>query len=330
MKKLIPSIMIVFLMTLSVSSCKNDKETSSWKRCEDPQSLAFGHYEEDSVNHGFVDVAEVLWRFDKEGDSLDIDDLGYRLAWYEKSEKALVHCFDSIHPNTKLSDAEKADSMLNELETFFEQFVRDDDALISYKSFLNLRHHFTRYRCLALSHAILEKDTTFRKEMEAWENVHKEMRTFCNCAIHAKFFGGNIIGLEEVIAINAIYDRRRDDLARLCSFYKEKPLSYDESKTPAKAKAIFQKSMERTISQIEPRDEYYYDKREKQEFDSLCYKVQASGKTLLVAIENWLGAREQLSLCKSNSRKKDVDQLSSMLIEDFAKIMEEVCDLSVE
>lgn len=329
MKRLILSIMIVFLMALSVLSCKNDKITSTWERSEDPQSLAFWHYEEDSVNHGFVEVAEVLWRFDKDGDSLDIDNLEYRLAWYEKSKKALVHCFDSIHPNTKLPDAEKADSMLNELEKFFEQFV-DNYRKNNYGDFLYIRHNFARFRCLALSHAILEKDTTFRKEMEAWESVHKEMKTFCNCAIHAKFFGGNIIGLEEVIAINAIYDRRRDDLARLYSLYRNESLPYDESKPSAKAKAILQKSMERTISQIEPRDEYYYDKREKQEFDSLCYKVQASRKTLLVAIENWLNTREQLSLSNSNTGKKRLDQSSSMLIEDFAKIMEEVCDVRVD
>jgi hypothetical protein len=330
MKRLIPSTMIVFLMALSVLSCKNDKITSTWERSEDPQSLAFWHYEEDSVNHGFVEVAEILWRFDKDSDSLDIDDLGYRLAWYEKSEKALVHCFDSIHPNAKLSEAEKADSMLNELETFFEQFVRDDDAQISYKSFLYLRHHFTRFRCLALSHAILEKDTTFRKEMEAWESVHKEMKTFCNCAIHAIFYGGSIIGLEEVVAVNAIYDRRRDDLARVYSLCQNESLPCNESKNPAKAKAILLKSIEKTISKIEPREEYSYDKREKQEFDSLCYKVQPSRKTLLVAIENWLKTREQLSLSNSNTGKKRLDQSSSMLIEDFAKIMEEVCDVRVD
>lgn len=329
MKRLNPSIMIVFLMALSVLSCKSDKKSSSWKRCDDPQSLAFWHFEEDSVNHGFVEVADVLWRFDKDGDSLDIDDLGYRLAWYEKSEKALVHCFDSIHPNTKLSDAEKADSMLNELEAFFEQFV-DNYRKNNYGSFLYVRQNFARFRCLALSHAILEKDTTFRKEMEAWENVHKEMRAFCNCAILARFFGGNIIGLEEVVAINAIYDRRRDDLARLYSLYQNESLPYDDSKTPVKAKAILLESMEKTIRQIEPREEYYYDKQEKHDFDSLCYKIQVSKTTLVTAIENWLNTGEQLSFSNSITGKKCLDQSSAMLIEDFGKIMEEVCDVRAD
>ena len=88
--------------------------------------------------------------------------------------------------------------------------------------------------------------------------------------------------------------------------------------------------MEKTIRQIEPREEYYYDKQEKHDFDSLCYKIQVSKTTLVTAIENWLNTGEQLSFSNSITGKKCLDQSSAMLIEDFGKIMEEVCDVRAD
>ena len=85
---------------------------------EASERLVYWFPHHDSLNHGLVLVAEELWKLDSA--AANSNTIG-RFVWHDKCEKALSHCFDSIHPSSNLSKMQKADSMLTEIAAFFEQ-----------------------------------------------------------------------------------------------------------------------------------------------------------------------------------------------------------------
>ena len=97
---------------------KENADSSVQTREDDSDRLGFWFPHHDSLNRGFVLVAEQLWRLDSA--AANSNTIG-RTVWYEKCEKALSHCFDSVHPGSNLPETQKADSMLTEIAAFFEQ-----------------------------------------------------------------------------------------------------------------------------------------------------------------------------------------------------------------
>lgn len=67
---------------------------------ETSERLAYWFPHHDSLNHGLVLVAEELWQVDSAAANSNTIS---RFVWHERCEKALSHCFDSIHPGFNLS-----------------------------------------------------------------------------------------------------------------------------------------------------------------------------------------------------------------------------------
>ena len=101
-----------------VQESEETADTTSVSGDGESDRLAFWFQHHDSLNHGLVSVAEELWKLDSA--AAHSNTIG-RVMWYEKCQKRLVACFDSIHPGSNLSEIQKADSMLTEIAAFFEQ-----------------------------------------------------------------------------------------------------------------------------------------------------------------------------------------------------------------
>ena len=125
------AIIIVGIVVVAIPKSKKEEPVSQEAEKEDTidsaavaaskeasERLAFWFPRHDSLNHRLVLVAEELWKLDSA--AANSNTIG-RFVWHEKCEKALSHCFDSIHPGSNLSKMQKADSMLTEIAAFFEQ-----------------------------------------------------------------------------------------------------------------------------------------------------------------------------------------------------------------
>ena len=177
---------------------------------EDSERLAFWFPHHDSLNHGIVLVAEELWRLDSAAANSNTIS---RFVWYEKYEKTLIHCFDSIHPGTNLSDIHKADSMLTEIAAFFEQDA--DYSTMGMIVNISLQNDFLIYRLAAEASHIQKYEPSFVDELNAWDGFQKVLNDFCLGIVNWDWFGGSGAGPASLAERNVLLQCRLDDLKRI-------------------------------------------------------------------------------------------------------------------
>lgn len=165
--------------------------------------------EKDMENHAFVDVANALWMFGRQGE--DVYDIKYQNEWQEACEKKLVSCFDSIHPNTPLLDYQKVDSMLIELEAFFKEDV--DYSTFGMTINNDIFRSFFDYRIIVESKELINREPSFQKEVKAWNKLEKALDEFCLSAELINSFGGTIGGVMGQEKVNVIKQSRIGNLA---------------------------------------------------------------------------------------------------------------------
>lgn len=299
---------------------------------EDSERLAFWFPHHDSLNHGLVLVAEELWRLDSA--AANSNTIG-RFVWYEKCEKALAHCFDSIHPGSSLSDIHKADSMLTEIAAFFEQDA--DYSTMGMIVNLDLQNDFLIYRMAAEASCIQKYEPSFVNELNAWDGFQKALNDFCLGVVNWDWFGGSGAGPASLAERNELLQCRLQDLKRIhkqflreyaIHIYDHENISKDIDRHFVQARANFRKAVDKVGNSIikdEDTKEYLSDER-LDAYNALYDKIHSSRKTLVKALDDWLKVRNTFLKEKSNSQRASKNKFkenTAIMIDSITKCIME-------
>ena len=338
---IVVAIILVGIVVVAIPKSKKDEPVSQEAENEEiidsaavaagkeaSERLAFWFPHHDSLNHGLVLVAEELWRLDSV--AANSNTIG-RMMWYEKCEKALSHCFDSIHPGSNLSVMQKADSMLTEIAAFFEQDA--DYSTMGMIVNFDLQCSFLVYRMAAQGNQIIKYEPTFVKELNAWDGLQKAMNDFCLSVVNWDWFGGSGAGPASLAERLSILQCRVDDLKRIHKQYRrEFPMRLLAEKDIEKAiglqlkeaKYDFVKSVEKTAGSIkkDPDVKEYLSEDRLEAYNALYEKIQASQIPLVKALDNWLRVRNRFPVDESNiqrSARNKLKENTAVMIDSLSK-----------
>ena len=336
---LVIAIIIIGIAIVSIPELKKDKqidvisgEENGYRPTtdcsDDTDRLAFWFPHHDSLNRGFVLVAEQLWRLDSA--AANSNTIG-RTVWYEKCEKALSHCFDSVHPGSNLPETQKADSMLTEIAAFFEQDA--DYTTMGMIVNISLQNDFLIYRTAAQASSIQKHDSSFVDEFNAWDGFQKALNDFCLGVVNWNWFGGSGAGPASLAERNAILQCRLDDLKRIHKQYRRDfdmriysrndigdAIDDEYKKIKSEFKATVEK-VAKSIKKDENVKEYLSEDR-LTAYNELFNKIQASEKPLIKAFDDWLKVRKSfpkdegsVQRAANNKHKEN----TTLLIESLSK-----------
>ena len=284
------------------------KDCTSYSDEDDSDRLAFWFQHHDSVNHGLVIIAEYLWHLDSaaaNGNNAE------RNKWYRKCEAALIHGFDSIHPHVSASNYVKADSMLSEIEAFFE---RDADySTMGMIVNFDLQNSFLIYRMTAETAKILENEPSFTMEIEAWDCLQKAMNEFCLGIVHLDWFGGSGVGPASLATRNMIIQSRIDDLKNIHGLYAgnstlaEVNNDNDSDVKFTKSESEFSRAVDKvasSVSNVEDAKEYVLEDR-LSDYKALYDKVQSAKTPLVKSLDEWKRVRIRIIKSETNKQRKN-------------------------
>lgn len=296
---------------------------------ENSERLAFWFPHHDSLNHGLVLVAEELWRLDSA--AANSNTIG-RFIWHEKCEKALAHCFDSIHPGSSLSEIQKADSMLTEISAFFEQDA--DYSTMGMIVNISLQNDFMIYRLAAEASSIQKYEPSFADELNAWDSFQKALNDFCLGVVNWDWFGGSGAGPASLAERNELLQCRLQDLKRIHKLYRmdisnnRKDMGKDIDHHLIRAKKDFIKAVDKVGKSITKDDDAkeYLSGERLDAYNALYDKIQTSRKTLVKALDDWLKVRNAFPREKSNfqrSAKNKFKENTAIMVDSISKCIME-------
>lgn len=341
MKKFIFIVIAIIIVGIAIVAIpelrKNDSvvqeseetaNTTSQNSDDESDRLAFWFQHHDSLNHGLVSVAEELWKLDSA--AAHSSTIG-RAMWYEKCQKRLVTCFDSIHPGSNLSEIQKADSMLTEIAAFFEEDA--DYTTMGMIVNIDLQNDFITYRMAAEGSQILQYEQTFTEELNAWDGLQEALFAFCLSVVNWDWFGGSGAGPASLAEQNTILQCRLDDLKRVhkqyskefpVRLYKRDDIEKDIDAHLFKAKAEFEKTVDKVVSSIVKDDDVkdYLAKEQLDAYNNLYDKIHTSQKPLIKALDDWLKVRNRFPKHGSNvqkAMKNKYKENTAIMIDSLAK-----------
>ena len=286
--------------TIDSAAVAASKETS--------ERLAFWFPRHDSLNHELVLLAEHLWKLDSAAANGDNNE---RNKWFRECKTALIHGFDSIHPHSTAPNYIKADSMLSEIEAFFEEDA--DYSTMGMIVNFDLQNSFLFYRMTDETFQILEYEPLFRQEIDAWEYLHKAMNDFCLGIVNLDWFGGSGAGPASLATRNMIIQSRIDDMKNIHRVYADDyPMSATNIKHTidvrlVKSKSEFVKAVEKVasaVSNVEESKDYLPEDR-LQDYKALYDKVQGAKSPLLQALNDWEKLRIKIIKADNNNRRRN-------------------------
>lgn len=295
---------------------------------EASERLAFWFPHHDSLNHGLVLVAEELWRLDSA--AANSNTIG-KIMWQERCEKALSHCFDSIHPGSNLSKMQKADSMLTEIATFFEQDA--DYSTMGMIVNIDLQNDFLIYRMSAEASCIQKYEPSFVDELSAWDVFQQAMNDFCLGVVNWDWFGGSGAGPASLAERNAILECRLGDLKRIhkqyrrefaMRIYDREDIGKEIDRHLIQAKEDFRKAVDKVGNSITKDDDVkeYLSEERLDAYYALFDKIQASRKPLVKAFDEWMKVRNTFPKGQSNvqrAAKNNFKENTAIMIDSIAK-----------
>lgn len=321
MNKKIVLISLVGLMVVNLS-CSNKKggkqeqqiakvdsvaiedstENTESSANDDSDRLAYWFQYHDSINPGLVAVAEELWKLDS---AATISGSRERRVWYEKCKKRLSACYDSIHPGSRMSEIRKAESMLTEIEAFFNKDA--DESTMGMVVNLSLQNNFVIYRTAAEEHQIMKYDPTFTEELKAWNDLQEAMFVFCVNSVIWEWFGGSGSGPASLAEQNAILQCRLDDLKRIHKLYQKQngqdSMEKDVDSRLLNANAGFQRAVNKIAKSVVKDEESRNDMSDGQQemYDDIYDRIHSSDKPLINALDKWMKVRSRFPQAGSNA-----------------------------
>ena len=312
------------IIIIGFDSCKQKEPALSLRgeyvRTDDPNRLAYWLPEKDSVNHEYCLVAERLWMFGRDNDSVDVFDYNYQMQWHERCEQTLVHCFDSIYPQSSLSSYEKSDSMVNVIFRFFDEDA--DDTTMGMVVNFDLLNCFLSYKIASLSKEIMKYDKTIEKEILKWNWLHQKMYDFCCGIVNLDWFGGSGAGPVSIATRNSICYDRIADLQNILNYYKDGsvPSSWSIESSLYDFKKTLKETSEKAASTADMKEmDMFADKEREAAYDGIYHQMLDAKSQLSDSINSWVGLRKVLLVPNGSIRKKSSESITSDLLERMAK-----------
>lgn len=309
---------IVAIAIASFTSCKQKE----YVRTDDPNRLAYWLPEKDSINHAYVSAAECLWMSGRENDSVDIYDYDYQMEWQNRCEETLVHCFDSIYPNSSgLTQYEKSDSMLNVIIRFFAEDA--DESNMGVIINLDLENCFLSYKIATMSKEVLKYQESFDKEIKKWNELHLRMNDFCCGVVGLDWYGLSGAAPASLATRNTICDDRITDLQNIINYYKDNDVPTVES--AESALLHFSNAVKETAGKVKTTEEMkemeILDEKEKEAtYNEIYHKVMASQRPLIETAKEWIELRKDYFTPKSDRKQEtSFDPITSDMLERMAK-----------
>ena len=330
-------LIIMSLASMCLIACKQKETKQSreidaipsvqkdYVRTDDSKRLAYWFPEKDSINHGLVLAAAPLWMRGKENDDANIFDYGYQMQWQQECEKCLVHCFDSIYPNSKLSLYEKTDSMINVISRFFAEDA--DETTMGMIINLDLENSFLTYKIASMSKEVLDNEKSFDTEIRKWNELHQRMNEFCCGVVHLDWFGGSGAVPVSIATRNIICRDRIADLQNILDYLKKGIVP--SSWSIESAMYHFQNALKETAGKVTSTDrmkemDSFYDKEGETTYDSIYHQVLDTQPLLLKTIIDWIEIRKGLFMAKKSPNQKiSYDRITSAMLERMAKTISE-------
>ena len=272
-------------------SSEAQTDSLTWAVDEDNQ-LAGWFLVKDSLNHRFVSVAENLWQFGCSGDEAVLDDYNKQQAWHGRCEKVLTDCYLATHANDNRQNTAKADSMLNEIERFFEEDA--DESTMGMVVQNSLLFRFQLFRMVGKTKELLRKDGQMKDETLAWNELHQALNEFCSYVVQTELFGGSAAGLVMLSTKNEICSCRVEDLKRM--------LQGKGNATASRLVAVkneFLKAVE-NLSDIEDSSEdmkSYMDEENIKEYRRVYGEMKKAKVKLVKVVDKWLNTRKDYGEC---------------------------------
>ena len=330
-------LIIMSLASMCLIACKQKETKQSreidaipsvqkdYVRTDDSKRLAYWFPEKDSINHGLVLAAAPLWMRGKENDDADIFDYDYQMQWQQECEKCLVHCFDSIYPNSRLSLYEKTDSMVNVISRFFAEDA--DETTMGMIINLDLENSFLTYKIASMSKEVLNYEKSFNPEIRKWNELHQRMNVFCCGIVHLDWFGGSSAVPVSIATRNIICRDRIADLRNIIDYYKDDVVP--SSWSMASAMYHFQNALKETAGKVTSTDsmkemDMFYNKGSESIYDGIYHQVLDIQPLLLRTAKEWIEIRKGLLTAKKSPKhESSSDRITSVMLDRMAKTIEE-------
>ena len=213
------------------------------------------------------------------------------IAWHKKCKLALVKVYDSINPESGLSDNAKVDSIFRDLETYYD--LNDEE--IDYSKHFGVGKQITK-KSLILYHitektlAMIQRDSTFINEQKAWERMQMALEEYYLTAEEILYTGGTGSDVLCLMAMNDIYKNRDHDLQRML---KNNSLDANNIQV-ARGKFIHSvDSIEKDIKEEFTKEEW----KNWRDIPLLIDKMHNARKPLIRALDNWILERKRYNGC---------------------------------
>lgn len=260
-------------------------------------SLAFWTDDEIVREHGqLVNLAQHMWRMSR-NDTIE-GNMDFFMAEMERVNPLLVTYFDSHYSPGKLNEAQKIDSVLNEIEAVYVPMAGGP----TMSSIVGLDVHIAvdRYReCVNYARMWQRVPdgplrAALHDEMVKWKALEGDLSAYLSTISRLLFWGGSLSGPASLMASQSVVRSRLDDQTNVRAvLFAGK--SRKSSRNLTQAESFFQRCLKQALDSVyyEDHDEMY-----NRQSDSL-YVVEYNGvcnlrKDIKSSLAQWLKAREAL------------------------------------
>ena len=272
-------------------------ETSDSNYDELKDSLAFWTDDNIVCEHGeLVEVAQYLWRLHM-GDTVP-QNIDLVMSEVRRINPLLVAYFDNHHSPKGLDEAQKIDSVLNEIETVYAPMAGGPtmSAIVG----LDVDIAVDRYReavmyermCRRFSNEPLR--AALREEMAKWKVLESDLTTYLSTIARLLFWGGSLAGPSSLMSHQDVVRSRIEDQKKMNALLFDGKRGQSSSNL-RQAESLLQQSMKQALDSVyyEDHDEMY-----NRQSDSL-YVEEYNGacnlrKDIKSSLAQWLKAREAL------------------------------------
>ena len=250
MKKFIFGLIVLVVMASLVLSLPGEKDMDY----AEPQIK--NSFKMVSDIHSLRSVAEMIWELGT-GNSVDIDDRNAMNRWQEQCEQAMIQCYDSIHPDDSISDYQKVKSVLDDLGSIIPEGI----TTIEMMNHSMMVYCVLMYKVVAYSKIVLQRDSTFKDEMKAWDELYVLLSNFCIGVIYSEWFGDSCCGPMIEAVRNNVLEVRVKDLHRIIQLEGGSDPATDQMVTLKRNE--LNQAMERALKTVDKADVYKSTKKSK-------------------------------------------------------------------
>lgn len=245
---------------------------------EKPASVAIvkNEYKENIADSSLRVIAEMVWELGMT-DKFDVEKSEDLNSWYDHCEQAMLNYYDSVNPGSQMVKEKKIVSVLNDLESCIEV----EYTTISMISHSNKVYSVLMFRVVGDTRRVLQSDSCFVDEIEAWEELYGLLGTICMGVMCSEWYGGSGCIPMMGVAQNNVLEVRVNDLHRI--------IQLEGGSDPATVQMItFKKNelyeaMDQAIKTID--------------HDVILQDVKKCKDALPAALEKWIQTRSKYKGC---------------------------------